>query len=147
MKLAASKNFIVLKWLVELNFYLSVFVLLAGGILAISDNGSVFEFNADLYGPLANNLRIMMIYLALTECIMAAVCFFSGNTQFFMLVGLSLLLLTGSLQFYSVINVIEVDPNFSIFFIYTGLSHLAYGLWAYLLKAHHSVPQTRSRQS
>jgi len=130
-----------------MNFYLSIIALIAGGILSFSDNGSFFEFHTDLYGPLANNLRMMLVYLALTEIFLCISCFFSGNTHYFMLVGLSLTLMSGSLQVYSLINAIEVDPNLSIFFAYTGLSHLAFGLSAHLLRANRSLTQTRSPRS
>ncbi|WP_024298865.1 hypothetical protein [Methylomicrobium lacus] len=142
-----SISLTILKKCVEMNFYLSVIVLIASGILSLSDNGSIFEFHTDLYGPLANNLRMMLVYLALTEIFLCIGCFFSGNTHYFMLVGLSLTLMSGSLQVYSLINAIEVDPNLSLFFAYTGVSHLAFGLSAHLLRANRPHIQTRSPRS
>ncbi|MEC4746904.1 hypothetical protein [Methylomicrobium sp. Wu6] len=147
MKTTSTKIFTILKWFVEVNFYLSVVVLITAGFLAISDNGSVFEFNADLYGPLANNLRIMLIYLAVTEAFLCIGCILLGKNEFFMLIGFSLVLMTVSLKVYGVINDMEVDPNLSIFFIYTGLSHLAFGLLAYLMKANRPALKTRFHQS
>jgi len=147
MKTTPSKSLTILKWLVEINFYLSVVVLIAGSVLSVSENSSIFEFNVDLYGPLANNLRMMLIYLAFTEVFLFAGCFLLGKTQFFMLLGFSLVLMTGSLEVYSVINDIEVDPDLSIFFTYTGLSHIAYGLLAYILKSNQSDTKTGFGQS
>jgi hypothetical protein len=138
-----SKSLTILKGLVEVNFYLSVVVLMAGGILSISENVSVFEFNVDLYGPLANNLRMILVYLALTEVFLCIGCFLLNKPQFFILIGLSLVLMIGSLEVYGMVNDIEIDPNLSIFFAYTGLSHIAFGLLAYMLKA--NAPDTKTR--
>ncbi len=136
-----------MKWFVEVNFYLSVMALFSGGFLGFWDSVPIFEFNTDLYGPLANNLRMMLIYLALTEVFLCVGCFFSGNTKFFILIGISLVLISGSLKFYSVVNDIAVDPNLSIFFIYTGLSHLVFGLLTYMQKANQLDPISRFDQS
>lgn len=138
-----SKSLTILKGLVEVNFYLSVVVLMAGGILSIAESASIFEFNVDLYGPLANNLRMILVYLALTEIFLCIGCFLLNKPQFFILIGLSLVLMVGSLEVYGMINDIEIDPNLSIFFAYTGLSHIAFGLLAYMLKANASDTKTR----
>jgi hypothetical protein len=138
-----SKSLTILKGLVEVNFYLSVVVLIAGCILSISENASIFEFNVDLYGPLANNLRMILVYLALTEVFLCIGCFLLNKPQFFILIGLSLVLMIGSLEIYGMVNDIEIDPNLSIFFAYIGLSHIAFGLLAYMLKA--NAPDTKTR--
>jgi len=136
----------ILKWLVELNFYFSIIVLVIGCLMSVTENNSFFEFNVELYGALANNLRMILVYLALTEVFLCLWCYFLGKTQFFMLIGLSLMLMTGSLQVYSVINDIEVDPNLSIFFIYTGLSHVAFGALSYLNKANQTHQKSGFQQ-
>jgi hypothetical protein len=131
MKSMPSKSRTALKGLVEINFYLSVAVLIAGCVLSISEEASLFEFNVDLYGPLANNLRMILVYLALTEAFLCIGCFLLRKPRFFILMGLSLVLMIGSLEVYGIINDIEVDPDLSIFLAYTGLSHIAFGLSAY----------------
>jgi hypothetical protein len=131
MKVMPSKSLTALKGLIEINFYLSAAVLLAGCILPISENASPFEFNVDLYGPLANNLRMILVYLALTEVFFCIGCFLLRKAQLFILIGLFLVMMIGSLKVYGMINDIEVDPDLPIFFAYTGLSHIAFGLSAY----------------
>jgi hypothetical protein len=131
MKAMPSKSRTALKGLIEINFYVSVAVLIAGCVLSISEDASLFEFNVDLYGPLANNLRMILVYLVLTEVFLCIGCFLSRKTQFFILIGLSLVLMIGSLKVYGMINDIEVDPDLTVFFAYTGLSHIAFGLSAY----------------
>jgi len=119
-----------IKFLLEANFYISVIVLIAGGILSISGSYSFFEFNEDLYGALDNNLRLIMVYLAITETVILGYCFFRKNFQVMIPVGFFLILMIGSMEFYGQINAIEIDENFPLFFLYTGLSHILFGVMA-----------------
>jgi len=115
------------KILLETNFYISVLILLTGCLLSVSDSYSFFEFNEDLYGALDNNLRIIMIYLAMTELAILIYCYFRDNFQIMIPVGFFLLMMIISMRLYGEINDIAIDDNFSPFFLYTGLSHLLYG--------------------
>jgi hypothetical protein len=119
-----------IKFLLEVNFYISVIVLIAGGMLSVSGGYSIFEFNEELYGALDNNLRMIMVYLAMTECIILGYCFFRKNFQVMIPVGFFLILMIGSMEFYGEINSIEIDENFPLFFLYTGLSHILFGVMA-----------------
>ena len=117
-----------IKFLLEINFYIAVIVLIAGGILSVSGSYSFFEFNEDLYGALDNNLRMIMVYLAITESVILGYCFFRKNFQVMIPVGFFLILMIGSMEFYGEINSIEIDENFPLFFLYTGISHILFGL-------------------
>jgi len=117
-----------IKLLLEANFYISVLVLLTGCLLSVSDRYSFFEFNEDLYGALDNNLRMIMIYLAMTETVILMYCYFRHNFQIMIAVGFFLLLMIASMRLYGDINDIAIDENFSLFFLYTGLSHSLYGV-------------------
>jgi len=117
-----------IKFLLEVNFYISVIVLIAGGMLSVSESYSVFEFNEELYGALDNNLRMIMVYLAITESVILSYCFFRKNFRVMIPVGFFLILMIGSMKFYGEINSIEIDENFSLFFLYTGLSHILFGV-------------------
>ena len=116
-----------IKFLLEVNFYISVIVLIVGGMLSVSESYSVFEFNEELYGALDNNLRMIMVYLAITESVILSYCFFRKNFRVMIPVGFFLILMIGSMKFYGEINSIEIDENFSLFFLYTGLSHILFG--------------------
>ncbi len=116
--------------IVEINFYISAIVLIAGGILSISGSYSIFEFNEDLYGALDNNLRMIMVYLAVSECFIVGYCIFRKKFQLMMVVGCFLILMIGSMGFYGDINAVEIDPTFTGFFLYTGLSHITFGFIA-----------------
>ena len=113
-----------IKLLLEVNFYISVIVLIVGGMLSVSGSYSIFEFNEDLYGALDNNLRMIMVYLAVTEIVILIYCFLRKNFQVMIPVGFFLILMIGSMEFYGEINTIEIDENFPLFFFYTGLSHI-----------------------
>ena len=117
-----------LKYLLEVNFYASVILLLAGSFLSVSDNHSLFEFKEDLYGALNNNLRMIMVYLGMTEIVILIYCFMRKNFRSIILVGFFLILMVGSMEFYGEINTVEIDNNFPIFFFYTGISHMLFGV-------------------
>jgi uncharacterized membrane protein len=119
-----------IKLLLEVNFYISVIVFIAGGMLSVSGSYSIFEFNEDLYGALDNNLRMIMVYLAVTEIVILIYCFLRKNFQVMIPVGFFLILMIGSMEFYGEINTIEIDENFPLFFLYTGLSHILFGIMA-----------------
>ena len=124
------KGLQIIKFLLEVNFYISVIILIGGGILSASGSYSFFEFNEDLYGALDNNLRMIMVYLAITESVILGYCFFRKNFQVMIPVGFFLILMIGSMEFYGEINSIEIDENFPLFFLYTGISHILFGVMA-----------------
>ena len=124
------KRLEIIKFLFEINFYISVIVLIGGGILSASGSYSFFEFHEDLYGALDNNLRMIMVYLAITESVILGYCFFRKNFQVMIPVGFFLILMIGSMEFYGEINSIEIDENFPLFFLYTGISHILFGVMA-----------------
>lgn len=118
----------MLRLSVEINFYFSVVVLIIGSLLSFSDSYSFFEFNESLYGALDNNLRMMMVYLAFTEVVVFVYCLISKNFQVITVVGFFLVLMIGSMAFYGEVNSVAIDENFSVFFLYTGLSHSVFGI-------------------
>jgi hypothetical protein len=128
MNSMAFKGLQIIKFLLEVNFYISVIMLITGGFLSVSDSYSFFEFNQDLYGALDNNLRMIMAYLAMTESVILIYCFFRKNFQVMIAVGFFLILMIGSMEFYGDINSIEIDDNFPLYFLYTGLSHILFGV-------------------
>ena len=111
----------------KINFYISAIILVGGCLLSATENHSIFEFNEDLYGAIGNNIRVIMVYLAINELAILLYCFLTKNARIMFAVGLFLILLIGSLEFYAEINAIEFDQNIRLFFLYTGISHLVYG--------------------
>jgi hypothetical protein len=133
MKNSVTHFFQGIKFVIEVNFYISVLLLIVGGCLSITTNYVLFEFNEDLYGIFAQNLKTMLLYLGVAEFLLCVHCWVRKNKQIFLFVGLFFLLLIGSLTTYSEVNNIEIDPNISWFFLYIGISHILFGLYAYLL--------------
>jgi hypothetical protein len=134
MNSMAFKGIQGIKFLLGVNFYISVVLLITGGILSVSESYSFFEFNEDLYGALDNNLRMIMVYLAMTEAVILVYCFVRKNFQVMIPVGFFLILMIGSMEFYGEINTIEIDDNFPLFFLYTGISHILFGVMANIEK-------------
>lgn len=130
-------SFQIIKIIVAINFYMSAVLLIVAGILSVTGY-SIFQFNFDLYGALDNNLRMIMVYLALSECFIVGYCFFSKKFQIMIVVGSFLILMIGSMSFYGEINALEIDPNFPAFFLYTGLSHILFGAMDNIEKTQHS---------
>jgi len=93
----AYKGIQGIKFLIEINFYISVIMLVAAGIFSLPGSNSIFEFNEDLYGALDNNLRMVMIYLAMTEMVILVYCFYRKIFQVMVLVGFFLILMIGSM--------------------------------------------------
>jgi len=116
------------KFLVELNFYVAVIVLVTFCALSISDSYSLFVFNEDLYGALDNNLRMIIVYLGLLELAIVAYCWLVKNFQAMILVGFFLILMIESIDFYGEINTVAIDDSLPLLFLYTGLSHLVFGV-------------------
>ena len=141
----ALKSFQSIKFLVQGNFYISVIVLIAGGILSVSGSYSIFEFNEELYGALDNNLRMIMIYLAMTEVVILVYSYIRKNFQVMIPVGFFLILMIGSMEFYGEINTIEIDENFPVFFLYTGLSHILFGAMVSIEK--NSIKEQNNKSS
>jgi len=141
----ALKSFQSIKFLVQGNFYISVIVLIAGGILSVSGSYSIFEFNEELYGALDNNLRMIMVYLAMTEVVILVYSYIRKNFQVMIPVGFFLILMIGSMEFYGEINTIEIDENFPVFFLYTGLSHILFGVMVSIEK--NSIKEQNNKSS
>lgn len=129
-----SKSLAVLKILLQVNFNASVIFLLIVSVFSLAGSDFFFADQRDLYGPLAGNLRLMLIYLCLTEIAVYSYCHFSHNNQGIVILGIFLLLLIASLQFYGYVNQIPIDTNYHFFFLYLGLSHILFGVFSLLKK-------------
>ncbi len=77
----------------------------------------------------------MMMYLAFTEAVVVGYCLATKNFKAMILVGFFLILMIGSLEFYGEVNTVAIDPSLPLFFLYTGVSHLLFGVKATLAKA------------
>lgn len=121
----ASLN--ILQIVLQVNFNASVIVILLASILSLTGSEFFFENTSDLYGPLANNLRLVLIYLCLVQIAVYGFHQVSSNYTAIVALGAFLLLLIISVEYYSAVNQVEIDENYQKVFLYAGLSHLLYG--------------------
>ncbi|MDD2737949.1 MAG: hypothetical protein PHR94_03390 [Methylomonas lenta] len=120
-----SLNFLQL--LLQINFNVSVIFVLVVSLISLAGSDIFFENNSDLYGPLANNLRMVLLYLCFVQLAVYGFYQMRSNYAAVLALGVFLLFLIVSLQFYSIINQIEIDPSYQQIFLYAGLSHVLYG--------------------
>lgn len=117
----------VLQIVLQVNFNASVILILLASILSLTGSEFFFESTSDLYGPLANNLRLVLIYLCLVQIAVYGFYQVSSNYAAIVALGAFLLILILSLEYYSLVNQVEIDENYQQVFLYAGLSHLLYG--------------------
>jgi hypothetical protein len=115
------------RYLIEANFYLSLTLMLIACALSVSDSYTLFEFNVDIYGELANHLRIVMANLGVTELLIFGCCWVTKQYQYYLIVGFFLILTIASLEVYGQFNDVEIDQDLDIFLFYVGMSHGAFG--------------------
>lgn len=130
----ANTSLCVVRILLQVNFNASVIFVLLASLLTLTGSELFFENNSDLYGPLANNLRLVLVYLFLVQLAVYGFYQMSSNYGAIVFLGAFLLILIGALDFYCTINQIEVDENYQSLFLYAGLSHFLYGGLCLLLK-------------
>lgn len=130
----SSKIFQSTQFILLANFMISVMLLTVGSLSSLSDSYSLFDFNQELYGELVSNLKVTMVYVAITEMVICTYCFFSKTNQAFIVVGFFLILMVGSVHFYGEINDVAMDENLYLFFLYTGVSHILFGIMSNLKK-------------
>lgn len=137
--IVSEKSVGILRLLLAINFNAAVIFLLIASILTALGSPMFFEDYGDLYGPMDNNLRLMLIYLCVTEITVYSFCRYSNSYRSMILMGLFLLLMSVGVEYYGVINEVMVDDNYIWFFAYLGLSHLSFGLMTHSLKDYDHV--------
>lgn len=115
--------------ILKANYYFSALLLIITAIFTISGHDILFQSDVALYGPLANNLRLMLLYLAFIEFAIVSYCCIKNQYQEIIFLGGFLILLIGSLEFYCKTNQITIDSGYRLFFTYIGLSHIAFGVF------------------
>jgi hypothetical protein len=122
-----NKNLKVLSVLLPINFNIAVIFLLVVSLITAAGSSLFFENNIELYGPLASNLRLMLVYLTLSQIGSYCYCSYSRNYRPLITVGIFWLLLIGSIKFYGVVNQLPIDEDYGWLFLYLGMSNLSYG--------------------
>ncbi|CAG1022015.1 hypothetical protein IVG45_05505 [Methylomonas sp. LL1] len=123
----SSVSLNLLRLMLQVNFNASVLFLLIASVLSMAGSELFFDNSSDLYGPLANNLRLVLLYLCLVQLAVYGFYQMSNNYAAVVFLGAFLLILILSLEFYCTVNQIEIDPNYRQLLLYAGLSHVLYG--------------------
>lgn len=132
MNTIAKKSLTSFGYALEANYYAALLVGFVAAIMAVAGNQSLLDTGADTYDPLLNNLKLMLVYLILIELAVFVHCSVKQRYKELTVVGLFLVLMSGGLEFYGQVNQLAIDQKFHVFFLYTGLSHVLYGLLSYL---------------
>jgi hypothetical protein len=61
-------------------------------------------------------------------------CFVTNQPKMMIFVGYFLIMMLGSSAFYGEINSVPIDADIFVFFLYTGISHIVFGLFSGLEK-------------
>lgn len=117
-----------IKYILDTNFHASAMILVATSLLSVSNIYPVFEFHHELYGPVAMNISMMLVYLAFIQILVWVYYQIDINYSPALLFGFILILLMGGLEYYRNINQIQMDPGISQLFLYVGLSHIIFGV-------------------
>ncbi|TRW97089.1 hypothetical protein [Candidatus Methylobacter oryzae] len=126
-KFLNQKTLQLLSMLSAINFNVAVILLLVVSLISAAGSSLIFDNNSELYGPLAGNLRLMLVYLTLSQFSAYCYCSYSENYRLLVPAGLFWLLLMGSIEFYGMVNQIPIDEDYGRLFLYLGLSNLSYG--------------------
>lgn len=127
IQILRGKPLSALRLICAVNFKASLTFLLLVSVISVLDQPIFFDDYSDLYGPMIGNLRLMLLYLAISDFAVYGYCRFSGNYQAILLLGVFFLTLILAVEFYGVLNQVPIDENYAWFFLYLGLSHLGYG--------------------
>lgn len=121
----ASLN--LLQLVLKINFNAAVMVLLISSLLSLSGSELLFGNTSELYGPLVNNLRFVLLYLVFVQLGVYWFYQISHSYTAIVILGSFLLALVMMLDFYCSMNQIEIGKRYQPLFLYVGLSHILYG--------------------
>lgn len=117
---------LTLQSLLKLNLKISIVFLLLATALSVTGSQLFFVDDSELYGPMSGNLKIMLVYLCLTVMGVYGLSNFGKHLAILLALGVFLLLMSVSIEFYSEINQVPVDENYRWLFLYCGLSQLLF---------------------
>lgn len=120
--------------LLEVNHYISSSLFVFFIFLLLSGYDDLEMSNYELFGPLANNLAIVLVYLVLIEVMITLLCMRKNSYVGVMILGFFYILLIGSLEFYATMNQIPMTSVLRSMLLYVGLSHIGFGIFSQLEK-------------
>ena len=130
--------------LISLNFQVSVWLSIVGGIVLINQADLFFADAGSLYGPLQNNLVLIAAYLSL----MQLAAWWARYTRRFkrrietLLMGFMYLGVAGGLQIYAQANQLPLQDWLAEVCLYVAFSHLLY-FWSDSLQPRNGRAEAR----
>jgi hypothetical protein len=112
--------------LLGFNFHLAVWLSIIGGILVFNVPALVLPDPDGLYGPLRNNLLIVVGYLMIGQIGLWYFRYLRGSRIEALIMGFSFLLTAAGLKVYGAVNGLPINDLFTLALIYFGFSHVAY---------------------
>jgi len=111
---------------ISLNFHLAVWLSILGGIAILSNLNLIIPDAEGVYGPLRNNLFIVVGYLLISQLMLWYFRYRRGSRIEALLMGLIFLLTAGGTEFYAMLNDLPISQIFALALVYLGLSHILY---------------------
>ncbi|BBA37160.1 putative uncharacterized protein [Methylocaldum marinum] len=115
-----------MKHAITLNFHFAVGLSILGGIGVLANIDLVLPESEGLYGPLRNNLFIVVGYLLISQIVLWYFRYRRGSRIEALLMGLIFFLTAGGVVFYAILNNLPINPLFILALVYLGASHLLY---------------------
>jgi len=113
--------------LVSINFQFSVWLTIIGGILLFNNAEWFFDDPENIYGPLKNNLLIVLVYLVISQLAFWFLRYTRKTERYeALLMGGIVILVAGGMKFYASVNMLPLADWLPIVLAYIGLSHLLY---------------------
>lgn len=111
---------------ISLNFRFSVWISILGGILALSNFSLVVPDAEAFYGPMRNNLFLVVGYLLISQIVLWYFRYRRESRTEALLMGLIFLLTSGGTVFYAMLNELPISRIFILILVYLGISHVLF---------------------
>ncbi|HYE34650.1 hypothetical protein [Methylocaldum sp.] len=134
---------------VALNFHFAVWLSILGGFAALNEPGLIIPDAEGLYGPLRNNLFIVVGYLLISQIGLWYFRYRRGSRIEALLIGFIFLLTAGGAEFYAMLNDLPIRQTFVLALVYLGFSHILYYFGKHRTAEPHAerAPETKRRES
>ncbi|MBP1149744.1 MULTISPECIES: hypothetical protein [unclassified Methylocaldum] len=111
---------------ITLNFHFAVWLSILGGIAVLGNLNLVIPEAEGFYGPMRNNLFIVVGYLLISQIVLWYFRYRRGSRIEALLMGLIFLLTAGGVELYAMLNDLPISQIFVFALVYLGASHILY---------------------
>ncbi|WP_434148091.1 hypothetical protein ACR2R6_12670 [Methylocaldum gracile subsp. desertum] len=111
---------------ITLNFHFAVWLSILGGIAVLGNLNLVIPEAEGFYGPMRNNLFIVVGYLLISQIVLWYFRYRRGSRIEALLMGLIFLLTAGGVELYAMLNDLPISQIFVFASVYLGAAHILY---------------------